>query len=134
MPELAAGVNIELTINGSDLEVSSTALDINTQTGTTYTLVLADAGKLVTMENGSAQTVTIPTNASVAFPIGTTIAILGLGAGTVTIEGDTGVTVNGDVAGSVDISAQYGSVAIVKLGADTWNIVGSIDSGIIAAF
>ena len=44
---------------------------INTQTGTTYTFVLTDAGKLVTCDNAAAISVTVPPNSSVAFPTGT---------------------------------------------------------------
>lgn len=106
---------------------------INAQTGTTYTLVLADANsatngqpKTITMTNASANTVTIPTNASVAFPVGSVIIILQNGAGTTTIEGDTGVTVNGTSAGSEDITDQYKSVYIQKLATDTWVCVGAI--------
>ncbi|KKL81470.1 hypothetical protein LCGC14_1994450, partial [marine sediment metagenome] len=65
---------------------------INAQTGTTYTLVLTDDGKLVTMNNASANTLTIPTDASVAFPIGTRIDVMMIGVGVTTVTGDTGVT------------------------------------------
>ena len=60
---------------------ASAALAFNAQTGTTYTFVLADAdNKLVTASNASAQTYSIPTNASVAFPIGTQLNIIQIGA------------------------------------------------------
>lgn len=55
------------------------------------------------MNNASSNVVTIPTNASVAFPIGATIIVDQIGAGSTTITGDTGVTVNGVSAGSVSI-------------------------------
>lgn len=93
---------------------------VNDQTGTTYTLVLGDAGKAVDMNNASANTLTIPTNASVAFGVGTCITITQLGAGTTTVEGDTGVTLNGTSAGSVDIGNQYAGVTIRKIATDTW--------------
>ena len=60
-------------------------LQINAQTGTTYTFVAADAGKLVTASNGSAQTYTVPPNSSVAYATGTTITVIGIGAGKVTL-------------------------------------------------
>lgn len=97
---------------------------MNAQTGTTYVLVLSDAGKSVTMSNASANTLTIPTNASVAFSTGTQIAVTMLGAGTTTITGDTGVTVNGVSAGSGAISNQYGGVVLTKIGTNTWLIQG----------
>jgi hypothetical protein len=128
MPELTAGVNVTLNIDGTDLIVSSTTTDINAQVGTTYTLALDDAGHLVTLTNASPITLTVPTNAAVAFPTGTTIAISQLGAGTVTIEGDTGVTINGVSAGSADVSAQYGAATLTKLGTNTWLLNGSVGS------
>jgi len=98
----------------------------NAQTGTTYTLVAADQSAVITMSNASANTLTIPTNASVAFPIGTVILIYMLGAGTTTITGDTGVTVNGVSAGGADIQNQYGAATVVKYATDSWLISGDI--------
>lgn len=89
-----------------------------TQTGTTYTLAIDDLD--LTMNNASANTVTIPTNASVAFPVNTVISVIQLGAGTTTITGDTGVTVNGTSAGSVSIGTQYGGAVLLKTATDTW--------------
>jgi hypothetical protein len=69
-------------------------IPLNAQTGTTYTLVAGDAGQLVTLANASAITLTVPTNASVPFAIGTQITITRAGSGSLTVVGDTGVTVN----------------------------------------
>lgn len=99
---------------------------VNAQTGTSYTLVLGDDLKVVTMSNASANTLTIPTNASVAFATGARIDVVMLGAGTTTITGDTGVTVNGVSAGSGDIDAQYKGCSLIKTGTDTWVAVGAI--------
>ncbi len=99
---------------------------VNSQTGTTYTLVLGDAGFNVDMNNASANTLTIPTNASVAFSVGTCISVTMLGAGTTTVAGDTGVTVNGTSAGSVDINNQYSGCVIRKTATDTWVAQGDI--------
>lgn len=93
---------------------------VNTQTGTSYTLVLGDAGKAVDMNNASVNTLTIPTNASVAFAVGTCISVTQLGAGATTVTGDTGVTVNGTPAGGVAIGSQYAGVTIRKTATDTW--------------
>ena len=101
---------------------------LNDQTGTTYTPVLTDQYQvLVTRSNASASTLTIPTNASVAFPVGTVITVLNKGAGVVTISGAGGVTVlsAGTVAAS-PILAQYKSCALIKTGTDTWYVVGAI--------
>src|SRR5690606_21862268 len=101
---------------------------VNAQTGTTYTLVLTDAGKLLTFSNGSAITVTIPANSSVDFDAGTVIAAAQLGAGTVTITGDTGVTVNGTSGGSVELSGQYATASLTQLSDDTWLVSGGLAS------
>ena len=87
---------------------------INAQTGTTYTLVLADDGKMVTCSNAGAITVTVPTNASVAYPTGTQILIVQKGAGQVTIEGDSGVTVS-SLGGEDTTIDQYSPVSYTHL-------------------
>src|SRR3972149_3898550 len=66
----------------SDLSVS-----VNNQTGTTYTLVIGDAGKVVEMNNAAAITLTVPTNASVAFAVGTVMEIWQQGDGQVKLGG-----------------------------------------------
>lgn len=95
---------------------------VNTQTGTTYTLISTDAQKLVTFGNAAATTVTIPANASVAFPIGTGIDVLQLGAGTLTFSPASGVTLNGTPGLRTRI--QYSGGTLLKVGTDTWVIVG----------
>lgn len=102
------------------------AVDINAQTGTTYTLVLGDAGKLVTLTNGSPITLTVPTNASVAFDTGTVIALAQLGAGIVTVEGDTGVTINGATPGDEDMAGQWATATLTKLATNTWLLSGGL--------
>lgn len=67
---------------------------VNTQTGTSYTFVAADAANIVTLNNAAAITVTVPPNSSVAFPIGTQIDVVQLGAGKVTLAQGAGVTIN----------------------------------------
>lgn len=99
---------------------------INAQVGTTYTFALTDGGHLVTLTNGSAITATIPANADVAFQVGTTINVAQLGAGTVTIQGDTGVTVNGSSGGSENLDGQYAGGSLIKLATNTWLIVGKL--------
>ena len=100
---------------------------VNAQTGTTYTLALADAGAVVTATNADAVTVTVPTNAAIAYPVGTVINVLQGGAGAVTVEGDTGVTVNGVSGGSVTTTPQYQGVSLLKVGADEWIVSGAAD-------
>ena len=110
-------------INGATIGTSIINLAINAQTGTTYTPVLADNGKLVTLSNASAITLTVPTNASVAYPTGAQINIEAIGAGQVTIVGDTGVTVNGT---GTKLRTQWSAATLVKLGTDSWTLIGDL--------
>jgi len=98
---------------------------INAQTGTTYTLVIGDAGDLVTMDNSSANTLTIPPNSSVAFATGTQIDIINKGAGVTSVTGGSGVTLNGVSTGTGALNAQYAAVSIVKIATDTWLMLGA---------
>ena len=105
----------------------SAPLLINAQTGTTYTFVLTDGGKLVTANNGSAQTYTVPPNSSVAFPTGTTITIIGIGAGKVTLAQGSGVTINSKDSEKA-IDGQHASVTIIKTATDTWQLIGALQA------
>ena len=107
-------------------DVAAQDVTANEQTGTSYTLVLSDRGKVIEMNNGSANTLTIPANSSVAFPVGTIINVEQIGAGTTTIEGGTGVTVNGVSTGSGDIGNQWGGVSLRKRATNAWTVVGNI--------
>lgn len=104
----------------SDVKDIVSTVDINTRTSTSYTLVLSDGGKLVTMNNASSSTLTVPANASVAYSVGTVIGVARLGAGTVTVAGAAGVQINASTPGSETISGQYDTVALTKLASDTW--------------
>ena len=117
-----------LTYDGTGWEpqAPTAGVDINAQTGTTYTLALADANKLVTLDNGAAITLTVPTNASVAFPVGTVIACAQLGAGLVSLAGDTGVTINGTVPGAEASAGQWATWSLTKLATDTWLASGGL--------
>lgn len=97
---------------------------INAQTGTGYTLVLADAGKLVTLTNAGAITLTVPPNSSVAFAVGDTVNIAQLGAGQVTVAEGAGVTVN--TAETLVLQDQYSTATLVKTATDTWLLAGRL--------
>ena len=88
----------------------------NTQTGS-YTLVLTDAGKNITMALNTATTITIPTNSSVAFPIGTRVNIINLGAGACTPTAAGGVT----IAGTITALAINEYASLVKTGTNVWS-------------
>lgn len=119
-----------INIVGGTVQASA-ALALNAQTGTTYTFVLSDANNtLVTASNASAQTYSIPTNANVAYPTGTQINIIAIGAGQVTIQavtsGTTTVLSNGGTAASPKLRVQYSSATLIKVATDTWYVIGDI--------
>jgi hypothetical protein len=105
--------------------LATAMIAINAQTGTTYTTVLADDGKLVTCDNASAIALTIPPNSSVAYGIGTQINIMQLGAGTVTITAGAGVTLRSD-GSKLKTNAQYAVATCCKIATDTWVVVGNL--------
>lgn len=113
-------------LTAAQLDAVATAMiAINAQTGTSYTAVLADDGKLVTCDNASAITFTIPLNSSVAFGIGTQINIMQLGAGQVTIAAAVGVTLRSE-GSKLKTKSQYAVATCCKIATDTWVIVGNL--------
>jgi hypothetical protein len=99
-------------------------VSVNTRTAS-YTLVLSDANKVIEMNVASANVLTVPTNASVAFPIGTMIGIDQLGAGQTTITPAGGVTIRS--SGSLlKLSGQYSSATLRKRATDEWVLVGDL--------
>lgn len=112
------------------LDYASSTLQLNAQTGTTYTFVLGDKDKLVTASNAAAQTYSIPTNASVAYPTGTQINIIAIGAGQVTINAVTPATTTvastGATATAPKLRAQYSSATLIKVATDTWYVIGDL--------
>ena len=97
--------------------------DVNAQTGTSYTLVLTDSGKQVTMSNAAASTLTVPPNASVAFAVGVRVQVIQLGAGAVTLTAGSGVTVS--ETGNNLVLGQYQSAILVKQATNTWIVLRS---------
>ena len=118
-----------LTGGGSSGAVTLAAsVATNPQTGTSYTLALADNGKLVTLANASPIAVTIPLNSSIALPVGAVIMMAAYDAGAVTISGAGGVTVvsGGATPASPVIRAQYSSVGAIQTSANNWLVVGDL--------
>jgi hypothetical protein len=95
-----------------------------------YTAVLANNGQVVTMDNASANTFSIPTNASVAFPIGTQINVLQIGAGQTTIQavtsGTTTIQSTGAAPAAPKLRARYSAATCVKAATDLWYVFGDI--------
>lgn len=121
------------TINGATIATSTLTspkvnLGINTQTGTTYTTVLDDNGKLITLSNASSITLTIPPNSSVAYPVGAQLNLAQLGAGQVTFAGGSGVTIvsTGGTANAPKLRAQYSTATAVQTSTDNWLVMGDI--------
>lgn len=96
---------------------------LNAQSGTTYTLVIGDKGKMIENTNASAITTTVPPNSSVAFPLNSIIYIAQGGAGQVTVAAGAGVTLK---PSTVKTRAQDSIIALVKTGTDTWRAMGDM--------
>ena len=100
-------------------------LAFNAQAGTTYTFVLADAGKMVTSSNGSAQTFTVPPNSSVAYAVGTQIIVQNIGSANCTLAQGSGVTIQSKDSNK-EIDGQYAAATLIKTATDTWSLIGSL--------
>lgn len=101
------------------------ALQLNAQTGTSYTLVIGDAAKMVTLTNAAAITLNVPTN-SVAFAVGTQILLYQGGAGQVTVAASTPATTTIRSNGSkTKINGIYGVVCLMKLATEEWVLFGN---------
>jgi len=127
MPTFPAATGDVLTAN---MYNGLTAFTVGTANTSDYTAVLADQYQVLEIMNkATAIAFKIPTNASVAFPIGTVITVLNIGAGTCTISAVTSGTTTVLSAGAVAAQptlAQYKSAACIKTGTDTWYVVGAV--------
>ena len=106
--------------------LATAMIAINAQVAS-YTAVLTDDGKLVTMSNASANNFTVPPNSSVAFGIGTQINIAQLGAGQTTLVAGAGVTIN-SAGTKLKLKEQYAVATVVKTGTDEWFAVGNLSA------
>ena len=98
----------------------------NTQTGTAYTLVLADAGKVVRGTNAASTTWTIPPASSVAFPADTVIELYQAGTGQITVTAGAGVTLR--APDGAKLAKQYASASLRLDGADEWVLAGNVSA------
>lgn len=128
--DLVTDLPADFEIFGDAVDASvyeiQTEVELNSQTGTTYTLVSADRGKLVSLSNASPITLTIPANSTVAFPTGTRIDIIQTGAGQVTVGG-AGVTINSKDSNK-KLSEQGSAASLIKFATDTWWLVGDLSA------
>jgi hypothetical protein len=123
-----AGGTLTGALTGTDATFTGTTttyLAFNAQTGTTYTFVLADAGKMVTSSNGSAQTFTVPPNSSVAYPTGTQIIVQNIGSANCTLAQGSGVTIQSKDSNK-EIDGQYAAATLIKTATDTWSLIGAL--------
>ena len=97
----------------------------NAQTAS-YTLVLGDKNKIVEMNVASGNNLTVPPNSSVAYPVGTQINILQVGAGQTTVVQGAGVTVN--AAPGLKLRTQWSYATLIKRAENTWVLVGDISA------
>jgi len=127
MPTFPAATGDVLTAN---MYNGLTSFTVGTANTSDYTAVLADQYQVLeVMNKATAIAFKIPTNASVAFPIGTVITVLNIGAGTCTISAVTSGTTTVLSAGAVAAQptlGQYKSAACIKTATDTWYVVGAV--------
>jgi hypothetical protein len=121
-PTIASFTNATHTHTSDASTGGAIGVAVNAQTGTTYTTVLLDNNKVVTLDNASAIALTVPLNASVAYPTGAQVHLYNKGAGQVTVAGDTGVTVNS--SNGLKLRAQYSVATLIKLDTNTWVLIG----------
>ena len=114
------------TISGLSSTYSPLNFSINAQTGTNYTMILSDTAKMIEMNNASANTLTIPLNSSVAFPVGSNIIITQTGAGQTTLTATAGVTLNGTPG--LKLRTQWSSATLIKRATDTWLAIGDLSA------
>ena len=116
---------------GNGFDSALAKLTLNAKTAT-YTVVLTDnRNTLVTMSVASANDFLIPTNASVAFPIGSVINVIQIGAGQTTIKavtsGTTTISSTGATATAPKLKKQFSAASCIKVATDTWYVVGDIE-------
>jgi hypothetical protein len=107
--------------------------EINTQTGTTYTLVLADANKLVICDNASSFTLTVPLDATVNFPTGTRIVVDQGGAGQVSFVSEQSSpsispAINKESGLGTTTRGQYAQAVLTKVAANSWRLAGNLSN------
>jgi hypothetical protein len=113
------------TATQTALDAKTNKLVVPNRQTASYTLVLSDADKLVEMNVGSANNLTVPLNSSVAFSTGTQILLAQYGAGQTTIVATSGVTIRSNGA-KLKLNAQYSGATLIKIAENEWYLFGDI--------
>lgn len=117
-------INNGLTVSGTTILGPASM----TQQSVSYTLALADQGKVIEMTNSSSAVVTVPASGTTNFPVGTQIMIVRNGAGTVSFSPFDGtVTILSD-SSKTFISTRYSAATLIKRATDTWYLVGNLSA------
>lgn len=95
---------------------------MNAQTGTTYTLLSTDDGRIITMNNGSSITVTVPTGLNIGF----NTTVIQLGAGQVTFATGVGSPTLNSYGSALKITGQYGAASIISYASNSYNLAGTL--------
>jgi hypothetical protein len=113
------------TLTNKTLTAPVINIAFNAQTGTTYTLVASDSGKLVTASNGSPITVTVPPS---VFSAGEQINLQQIGVGQVTFAAGAGVTITsaGASVAAPKITSRYGAATIICTASNVFTIIGGL--------
>ena len=98
--------------------------EVNSQAGTSYTIQLSDAADLIRTTSDSAVTVQIPLASTTDFPIGSSVEILQVGAGQVTVTGVSGVTIRTPALAKT--RTQYSLISAIHVTTDEWVVVGDL--------
>ena len=109
----------------ANLALKTDKLLVTNRQTASYTLVLSDADKLIEMNVGSANNLTVPLNSSVAFSTGTQILLAQYGAGQTTIVATSGVTIRSNGA-KLKLNAQYSGATLIKIDTNEWYLFGDI--------
>jgi hypothetical protein len=113
------------TATQTALDAKTNKLVVTNRQTASYTLVLSDADKLVEMNVGSANNLTVPLNSSVAFSTGTQILLAQYGAGQTTIVATSGVTIRSNGA-KLKLNVQYSGATLIKIAENEWYLFGDI--------
>ena len=112
----------------NELEFATSTAQFNQQTGTSYTIALSDKDKIVEMSNASANTLSIPTDATTNFPVGTQIVVVQSGAGQTTIAAADSGTTTVNATPGLDLRDQWSMATLIKRAANNWVVTGDLSA------